>query len=154
KNDPVHAVVAAAQQILIESAQPIRHGRQVTDTPSPVSNCPAGATFSQLRLRKSVGTLLLLGGTLGPVSASRGKRPPLPPGLADTPGCHGRAPFGTTPGSHRPFGARSGLTICFLIPVVHFGCWHEAAVAQTSTVGREAPSSKAGTKAFDLNHQL
>src|SRR5215813_8358068 len=54
KNDPIHAVVAAAQQILIESAQPIRHGRQVTDTPSPVSNCPAGATFSQLRLRKSV----------------------------------------------------------------------------------------------------
>src|SRR5262249_12954976 len=55
KNDPVHAVVAAAQQILIESAQPIRHGRQVTDTPSPIPNCPAGATFSQLRLRKSVG---------------------------------------------------------------------------------------------------
>src|SRR5215472_489375 len=58
KNDPIHAVVAAAQQILIESAQPIRHGRQVTDTPSPVSNCPAGATFSQLRLRKSVARYL------------------------------------------------------------------------------------------------
>ena len=54
KDDPIDAIVAAAQLVLIESAQPIRHGQQVTDTPSPVSNCPAGATFSQLRLRKSV----------------------------------------------------------------------------------------------------
>jgi len=54
KDDPIDAVVAAAQQILIESAQPVRHGRQVTRALSPASNCPAGATFSQLRLRKSV----------------------------------------------------------------------------------------------------
>src|SRR5580693_8748950 len=56
QNDPVDAIVAAAQQIAIESAQPVRHARHVIGRlPSP-SNCPAGATFSQLRLRKSVAT--------------------------------------------------------------------------------------------------
>ena len=54
QNDAIDAIVAAAQQILIESAQPIGHGGQVTGTLPAVSNCPAGATFSQLSLRKSV----------------------------------------------------------------------------------------------------
>src|ERR1700719_3719138 len=35
-------------------AQPVRHGRQVTGTLPPASNCPEGATFSQPGLRKSV----------------------------------------------------------------------------------------------------
>jgi hypothetical protein len=54
QNDAIHAVVATAQQILIESAQPVRHEGQVTGTLPPPSNCPAGATFSQPRLRKGV----------------------------------------------------------------------------------------------------
>ena len=44
QNNAIDAIVAAAQQILIESAQPVRHGGQVTGTLSPASNCPAGAT--------------------------------------------------------------------------------------------------------------
>jgi hypothetical protein len=55
QDNAIDAIVAAAQQILIESAQPVRHGRQVTGTLQPASNCPAGATFSQPPLRKSVG---------------------------------------------------------------------------------------------------
>ena len=51
----IDAIVAAAQQILIESAQPVRHGGQVTGPLPVLSNCPAGATFSQPSLRKSVG---------------------------------------------------------------------------------------------------
>src|SRR5215469_13218305 len=54
QNDAVDAIVAAAQQIAIKSAQPVRHGQQVIGRLTPASNCPAGATFSQLRLRKSV----------------------------------------------------------------------------------------------------
>jgi len=54
QNDPVDAIVAAGQQILIESAQPVRHPRHVIGRLPSASNCPAGATFSQLRLRKRV----------------------------------------------------------------------------------------------------
>ena len=32
QNNAIDAIVAAAQQILIECAQPVRHGRQVTGT--------------------------------------------------------------------------------------------------------------------------
>src|SRR4029077_11893895 len=56
QNDPVDAIVAAAQQIAIESAQPVRHAGHVIGRLPSASNCPAGATFSQLRLRKSVVT--------------------------------------------------------------------------------------------------
>src|ERR1700720_311853 len=55
QDNAIDAIVTAAQQILIESAQPVCHGRQVTGTLPPASNCPAGATFSQPGLRKSVG---------------------------------------------------------------------------------------------------
>src|SRR5258708_40217525 len=55
QDNAIDAIVAAAQQIPIESAQPVCHGRQVTGTLPPASNCPAGATFSQPGLRKSVG---------------------------------------------------------------------------------------------------
>ena len=54
QNDAIDAIVAAAQQILIASAQPVCHGGQDTSTPPALSNCPAGATFSQPGLRKSV----------------------------------------------------------------------------------------------------
>ena len=54
EHNAIDAIVAAAQQILIESAQPVRHGGQVTGPPTVLSNCPAGATFSQPGLRKSV----------------------------------------------------------------------------------------------------
>src|ERR1700739_1037562 len=54
QNDPVDAIVTADHQILVVSTQPIRHGGQVRESPPSVSNCPAGATFSQPRLRKSV----------------------------------------------------------------------------------------------------
>src|SRR6516165_12263875 len=54
QNDAIDAIVATAQQILIESAQPVRHAGQVTGTLPPASNCPARATFSQPGLRKSV----------------------------------------------------------------------------------------------------
>ena len=56
RNDAVNAIVAAAQQILIQSAQPICHERHGTSTPPRISNCPEGATFSQPCLRKSVGS--------------------------------------------------------------------------------------------------
>src|SRR6202022_50104 len=56
QNNAIDAIVATAQQILIESAQPVRHGGQATGTLTPASNCPAGATFSQPGLRKSVGS--------------------------------------------------------------------------------------------------
>src|SRR6476646_7207857 len=54
QNDAIDAIVATAQQILIESAQPVCHRGQVIGTLPPASNCPAGATFSQLSLRKSI----------------------------------------------------------------------------------------------------
>jgi len=54
QHNAIDAIVAAAQQILIESAQPVRHGGQVTGPLPVLSNCPAGATFSQPGLRKSV----------------------------------------------------------------------------------------------------
>src|ERR1700719_539604 len=54
QNNAIDAIVAAAQQILIESAQPVRHGGEGTGTLSPASNRPAGATFSQSGPRKSV----------------------------------------------------------------------------------------------------
>jgi len=60
QNNAIDAIVATAQQILIERAQPVRHGGQVTGTLSPASNCPAGATFSQPGLRKSVVKLVKL----------------------------------------------------------------------------------------------
>src|SRR5262249_54123619 len=60
QNDPVDAIVTADQQILVESAQPIHHGGQVRGSPPSVSNCPAGATFSQPRLRNSVGGYSLI----------------------------------------------------------------------------------------------
>src|ERR1700757_1041286 len=53
QNDPVDAIVAAAQQIAIESAQPVRHARHVIGRLPFASNCPAGATFFPLRLRKN-----------------------------------------------------------------------------------------------------
>src|SRR5712672_3551493 len=52
QDNAIDAIVAAAQQILIESAQPICHGRQVTATLPPASNCPAGATFFAARSAK------------------------------------------------------------------------------------------------------
>ena len=55
QHDPVHAIVAAAQQILVQSAQPIHDGGHATSTAPSISNCPEGATFSQPGLRKSVG---------------------------------------------------------------------------------------------------
>src|SRR6266850_352553 len=54
QNNAIDAIVATAQQILTESAQPVCHGRQVTGPRPPASNCPAGAIFSQPGLRKSV----------------------------------------------------------------------------------------------------
>src|SRR5438132_5360279 len=54
QNNAIDAIVATAQQILIESAQPVPHGGQVTGILPPASNCPAGATFSQPGPRKSV----------------------------------------------------------------------------------------------------
>ena len=56
QNNAIDAIVATAQQILIERAQPVCHRGQLTGTLPPASNCPAGATFSQLSLRKSVGS--------------------------------------------------------------------------------------------------
>ena len=53
QHDPIHAIVAASQQFLIPSAQPI-HGGHATSTVRSLSNCPEGATFSQPGLRKSV----------------------------------------------------------------------------------------------------
>jgi len=44
KDDPIYAIVAAAQQILMESAQP-GHEWQVTRALSPASNCPQGPLF-------------------------------------------------------------------------------------------------------------
>src|SRR5215467_11555617 len=57
QDNAIDAIVAAAQQVLVESAQPIAHGGQVTGTRRHLPNCPAGATFSQPSLRKSVGPL-------------------------------------------------------------------------------------------------
>src|SRR5690242_5349039 len=54
QNNAIDAIVATAQQILIERAQPVCHRGQLTGTLPPASNCPAGATFSQLSLGKSV----------------------------------------------------------------------------------------------------
>src|SRR6266436_8206957 len=49
QNNAIHAIVVAAQQVVIEVAQPVWH-RMI-----PPGNCPTGATFPQQRLRKSVG---------------------------------------------------------------------------------------------------
>src|SRR5215472_8540043 len=45
QNDPVDAIVTAAQQIAIESAQPVRHARQVIGRLPAASNCPARGHF-------------------------------------------------------------------------------------------------------------
>src|SRR4029077_10562451 len=56
QNDPVDAIVADAQQIAIESGQAVRHARHGIGRLPSASNCPAGASFTPLRLRKSVVT--------------------------------------------------------------------------------------------------
>jgi hypothetical protein len=46
QHDAIHAIVAAAQQILVESAQPVRHEGQATGILPPVSKLPLqGAHF-------------------------------------------------------------------------------------------------------------
>src|SRR5271168_2002841 len=40
QNDAIDAIVATVQQILIESAQPVRHGGQVTDTLPQLQTAP------------------------------------------------------------------------------------------------------------------
>jgi hypothetical protein len=44
QNNAIDAIVAAAQQILIESAQPVRHGRQV-QAPYPSFKLPRRGHF-------------------------------------------------------------------------------------------------------------
>jgi hypothetical protein len=45
QNNAIDAIVATAQQILIESAQPVRHGRQVTGTLPQLQTAPQGPLF-------------------------------------------------------------------------------------------------------------
>ena len=45
QNNAIDAIVATAQQILIESAQPVRHGRQVTGTLPQLQTAPKGPLF-------------------------------------------------------------------------------------------------------------
>jgi hypothetical protein len=54
QHDAINAVIAAAQEILIESAQPVTHEGHGTDLAVLISSCPEGAPFSQPSLRKSV----------------------------------------------------------------------------------------------------
>ena len=51
QNDPIHAIVAAAQEILIQSAQPIRHGGYATSTP-PYFKLPQRGHFFAARSAK------------------------------------------------------------------------------------------------------
>ena len=54
QHDAINAVIAAAQEILIERAQPVTHEGDGTDIAVLISSCPEGASFSQPSLRKSV----------------------------------------------------------------------------------------------------
>ena len=45
QDNAIDAIVAAAQQILIESAQPVRHGGQVTGTLPQLQTAPQGPLF-------------------------------------------------------------------------------------------------------------
>ena len=45
QNNAIDAIVAAAQQIPIESAQPVRHGGQVTGTLPQLQTAPQGPLF-------------------------------------------------------------------------------------------------------------
>src|SRR6201984_1850955 len=52
--DAINAVIAAAQEIVIKSAQPVAHEGHGRYSGVLTSSCPEGAPFSQQRLRKSV----------------------------------------------------------------------------------------------------
>ena len=56
QNNAIDAIVATAQQIPIESAQPVRHGGQVTGTLPQLQTAP-GATFVAARPAKKRSTL-------------------------------------------------------------------------------------------------
>src|SRR5205807_8886300 len=45
QNNAIDAIVATAQQILIENAQPVRHGRQVIGTLPQLQTAPQGPFF-------------------------------------------------------------------------------------------------------------
>ena len=45
QNNAIDAIVATAQQILIESAQPVRHGRQVIGALPQLQTAPQGPLF-------------------------------------------------------------------------------------------------------------
>src|SRR5262249_23723640 len=53
--DAINAVIAAAQEIVIESAQPVDHEGHGRYTGVLTSSCPEGAPFSQQRLRQRLG---------------------------------------------------------------------------------------------------
>src|SRR5580704_11972041 len=50
----INAVIAAGQEILIKSTQPVAHDGHGTYSVVLISSCPEGAPFSQRSLRKSV----------------------------------------------------------------------------------------------------
>ena len=53
QNNAIDAIVATAQQILIESAQPVRHGRQVKGTLPQLQTAPQGPLFRSLVCEKA-----------------------------------------------------------------------------------------------------
>ena len=58
--DAINTVIAAAQEIVIESAQPVAHEGHGRYSGVLTSSCPEGAPFSQQRLRKSVDSYLTI----------------------------------------------------------------------------------------------
>ena len=52
QNDAIDAIVATAQQIPIESAQPVRHGGQVTSTLPQLQTAPRGHFFAARSAKK------------------------------------------------------------------------------------------------------
>jgi hypothetical protein len=66
----INAVIAAGQEILIKSTQPVAHDGHGTFSVVLISSCPEGAPFSQRSLRKSVVSYLLISMRLANVGAS------------------------------------------------------------------------------------
>src|ERR1700732_4361057 len=61
QNDPIHAIVAAVQQILIESAKSIAHARYATSTPLSFKLPRRGHFFEARSAKKRRYLLMVLG---------------------------------------------------------------------------------------------
>src|SRR2546429_9918977 len=75
QNDPIHAIIAAAQEILIQSAQPICHGGYARRTPAYFKLPRRGHFFAARSAKKRRNLCTACAIALGSSRLSRGRSP-------------------------------------------------------------------------------